>query len=190
MGATCGGPLAGWHLTAPSPACCATASPGPHMGPRSPASTYLPRGPQGLLQVGGALGVQGWKERGEVRPGAHCTPLEGGARGVTGQKVGGWLGAGVLDPTYLPPGPLLQWEPKGAEGREGMRQSLGAKHGAAGKGGAPGRGIAGSGRSRHQRGWQTSQARRDSSWMTWTPAWGRGWESKTLPWEGWAPHWP
>lgn len=82
VGATCGGPLAGWHLAAPSPAHCVAASPGHHMGPRSPASAYLPRGPQGLLQAGGTLGVQGQKERGEVRPGVHCTPLEGGARGV------------------------------------------------------------------------------------------------------------
>ena len=101
-GATCGGPLAGWHLTAPSPARCATASPGPHMGPRSPASAYLPRGPQGLLQAGGALGVQGRKERREVRPGAHCMPLEGGARRVAGQRVGGWLGPGYWTPlTFL-----------------------------------------------------------------------------------------
>lgn len=32
-----------------------------------------------------------------------------------------------MDPTYLPPGPLLQWEPEEAGGREGIRQSLGGQ---------------------------------------------------------------
>lgn len=156
-----------------------------HSQPRAPhgaqkSCVHVPSSwTSGTSAGGGGAGCAGWKERGEVRPGAHCTPLEGGARGVRGQKVGGWLGAGVLDPTYLPPGPLLQWEPKGAEGREGLRQSLGAKHGAAGKGGAPGRGIAGSGRSRHQRGWQTSQARRASAAQ---PAPGPGGPAFPFPW--------
>ena len=60
-----------------------------------------------------------------------------------------------------------------------MRQSLGTKRGAAGKGGAPGWGVAGSGRSRHQGGWQTSQACRASAAQ---PAPGPGGPTLPSPW--------
>ena len=38
--------------------------------------------------------------------------------------------------------------------------------------------------------WSSSALDSISSWTTLTPAWGRWWKRKTLPWEGRAPHWP
>ena len=80
----------------------AAASPGPHMGIRSPASAYLPRGPQGLLQAGGALGEQGQRrderlgrER-TARPSrvGHAGSREGSGHGTEGWGVAGGRGLG------------------------------------------------------------------------------------------------
>lgn len=55
--------------------------------------------------------------------------------GTEGLRV--LVGAGVLDPAYLPPGPPLRWEQREREGERKQGQSFRGASGVAGKEASP-----------------------------------------------------
>lgn len=126
--------FAGWHRTAslspPPPGVGSSQTLGPTWGPEvlCPHTWFMDfckwREPGGRQR----------EERGEVRPRAHCMSL-GTLAGTEGLRV--LVGAGVLDPAYLPPGLPLRREQREREGERKQGLSFRGVPGVVGKEASP-----------------------------------------------------